>query len=86
MGRMTPINCHHGFTVDWGDFGPCQDCDEHDDGACPNLRDCPDCETASNDRMEQIDAWRRMADGDGAPIILMGRSTPRQLLDLIEGS
>ena len=89
MGRMMPINCRHGFTVDWGDFGHCQDCDEHDDGACPNLSDCPDYETARNERWKQIAAWRWIvvwrwiADSDGAPII-MERSTLRSLLDLIE--
>lgn len=43
MSRMMPTECRHGFVVDWGDFGECQNCDEHDDGDCPNLAECPEC-------------------------------------------
>jgi hypothetical protein len=38
-----PTVCMHGITVDWGDFGPCQNCDIHADWECPNLNDCPTC-------------------------------------------
>lgn len=44
MGRTLPSECQHGTTVDWGDFGPCQDCSEHDDGSCPNYAACDKCE------------------------------------------
>lgn len=44
MGRTIPTDCAHGVTVDWGDFGPCQNCDEHPDEGCPNLVDCAACE------------------------------------------
>jgi hypothetical protein len=40
---MMPTECRHGFVVDWGDFGECQNCDEHGDGDCPNLAECPEC-------------------------------------------
>lgn len=43
MGRMMPVDCQHGVTIDWGDFGPCQDCDDHPGESCPNLVDCPEC-------------------------------------------
>lgn len=52
MGRMLPIDCPHGLVLDWGDFGPCQDCDEHPGRKCPNYLDsCPECRgpRASND-------------------------------------
>lgn len=42
--RMLPTECKHGTVLDWGDFGPCQDCDEHDGEPCPNLAVCPQCE------------------------------------------
>ena len=45
MSRTLPTDCPHGVTVDWGDFGPCQDCSDHGDDDCPNLTDCPDCAT-----------------------------------------
>ena len=50
MGRMMPEDCPHGVTIDWGDFGPCRDCDEHGDDECPNLEPCPQCEA---ERTEQ---------------------------------
>lgn len=34
-GRMMPVECEHGVTVDWGDFGP-------DDDTPPPR--CPDCD------------------------------------------
>lgn len=44
MGRTHPTECRHGVVIDWGDFGPCQNCDEHPDtDDCPNLRDCLTC-------------------------------------------
>lgn len=43
MSRTMPTECEHGEIVDWGDFGPCQDCDEHPDDDCPNFRDCRQC-------------------------------------------
>lgn len=42
--RVLPTECKHGTVLDWGDFGPCQDCDEHDGEPCPNLAVCPQCE------------------------------------------
>lgn len=56
MGSRTlPTECQHGVVIDHGDFGPCQDCDDHDLGDCPNFVDCEQCsgETAqrrSDDR------------------------------------
>lgn len=44
MGRTMPTECEHGTTIDYGDFGPCQDCSEHDEGECPNFRDCEQCQ------------------------------------------
>lgn len=44
-GRTLPTECEHGVTVDWGDFGPCQDCADHDwSEDCPNIESCPDCD------------------------------------------
>ena len=45
MSRYMPTECRHGNVTDYGDFGPCQNCDEHDDD-CPNLIDCPECATS----------------------------------------
>jgi hypothetical protein len=45
MSRYMPTVCVHGVTVDWGDFGPCQNCDNHADWECPNLANCPKCNT-----------------------------------------
>lgn len=63
--RMMPMECAHGWTVDWGDFGPCQDCDEHDGERCPNYTPCPQCEAErhpsglSGDLIERLrrDGW-----------------------------
>lgn len=39
-----PVDCHHGRTIDWGDFGPCQNCAEHDwSDDCPNFEPCDLC-------------------------------------------
>jgi hypothetical protein len=43
-GRTMPTECAHGVTVDWGDFGPCQNCDEHGDELCPNVQRCWQCD------------------------------------------
>lgn len=45
MGRYLPTECEHGVTIDWGDFGPCQDCstDHDDDSPCPNYPTCAEC-------------------------------------------
>jgi hypothetical protein len=43
MGRYMPTECQHGTVVDWGDFGPCQDCNKHGDD-CPNFADCKLCD------------------------------------------
>lgn len=40
---MMPVDCQHGVTIDWGDFGPCQDCNDHPGESCPSLVDCPEC-------------------------------------------
>ena len=45
VSRMMPTECLHGVIVDWGDFGPCQDCAVHDEWDCPNLATCPDCQS-----------------------------------------
>jgi hypothetical protein len=51
MSRTMPTECKHSFVVDWGDFGPCQNCDIHADWECPNLANCPKCNTeAANKR------------------------------------
>lgn len=44
MGRTLPYECKHGVVIAWNDFGPCQNCDEHEDEECPNFEDCPDCD------------------------------------------
>ena len=48
MSRYMPTECRHGNVTDYGDFGPCQNCDEHDDllddGDCPNFANCPQCD------------------------------------------
>jgi len=64
MSRTLPLDCKHGVTVDWGDFGPCQDCDDHPGEDCPNLGDCELCDAeqetplqrASREVTEQQDA------------------------------
>ena len=43
MSRTLPTDCPHAVTVDWGDFGPCLDCNVHGFGECPNLTDCSEC-------------------------------------------
>lgn len=48
MGSRTlPTECHHGVTVDWGDFGSCQgycDIEGHDPWDCPDKPGCRECE------------------------------------------
>ena len=51
MGSRTmPTDCEHGVTIDYGDFGPCQDCDtDHDPmlpDVCPNFQRCAECDAA----------------------------------------
>lgn len=50
MGRMLPVDCEHGVTIDWGDFGPCQGlCEENhpeDLDDCPDYERCEQCEEA----------------------------------------
>jgi hypothetical protein len=60
MGSRTmPMDCEHGVTVDWGDFGPCQDCAEHNwDDNCPNIVECPDCADDLARLQRQVDAER----------------------------
>jgi hypothetical protein len=54
MSRTHPTDCEHGVTVDWGDFGPCRNCDDHPDtDDCPNLVDCPDC------ALDHVPPWLR---------------------------
>lgn len=57
MGSRTlPIECHHGTTVDYGDFGPCQDCAEHDWADCPNFVACEQCLAEEADaRLKRIE-------------------------------
>jgi len=47
-GRMMPIECHHGATVDYGDFGPhqngCPDECFEPDARCPDVPVCDLCE------------------------------------------
>ena len=46
MGSRTlPTECEHGVVVDFGDFGPCDDCNEHELGDCPNFQTCDECES-----------------------------------------
>ena len=54
MSRCLPTECHHGTIVDWGDFGECQDCDEHDGEECPNLADCPQCDATVTEKFLKI--------------------------------
>lgn len=44
MGRTLPYECEHGTIIDWGDFGPCQDCNEHEGEPCPNYESCSQCD------------------------------------------
>lgn len=44
MGRYLPTVCQHGIEVDAGDFGPCQNCDDHGDDPCPNFKACHQCD------------------------------------------
>lgn len=48
MGRALPYECHHGTTVDWGDFGPHQNgCEDEcfgPDGRCPDQPGCDLCD------------------------------------------
>lgn len=56
MGRTLPMECHHGTTVDWGDFGSCQGyCDEHGHSS----RDCPDVPGCEQCREETAQATAR---------------------------
>lgn len=71
MGRAMPTDCTHGVTVDWGDFGPCQDCDEHEGLDCPNIADCEQCESA---RAVQRTATQHYADLLGAALGAMNHA------------
>lgn len=68
--RRLPTECHHGTTVDWGDFGPCQDCSEHGwDGDCPNFTPCEQCEVEaqqarSEGRKALVQALHEALDND----------------------
>jgi hypothetical protein len=60
MGSRTlPTECHHGRTVDWGDFGPCQGyCYEngHPSSKCPDYEPCPDCEREVAEATARVEA------------------------------
>lgn len=44
MGRMLPMECEHGVTIDWGDFGPCQgNCEQVHPDDCPDFEHCAEC-------------------------------------------
>ena len=47
MGRTLPMECEHGVTIDWGDFGPCQgNCERvhpEDLDDCPDFERCLEC-------------------------------------------
>jgi hypothetical protein len=75
--RYLPTECEHGVTVDDGDFGPCQDCDEHGDDPCPNFHQCPKCDAdrAAERAVEQAELavieaaieWRKHVSLAGPP-------------------
>lgn len=54
MGRTMPSECDHGVVLDWGDFGPCQDCSEHGGDACPNFSRCGACEAETEVKAERV--------------------------------
>lgn len=77
MGRTLPIECKHGVTVDWGDFGPCQgECDVVHPGEfeCPDVPGCPECEAEGSLVREVLDAvrnWIARPDSPGALVRLL---------------
>ena len=51
------MECEHGVTIDWGHFGPCQDCEIDHPGEpnCPNFTTCEDCDADFSDGEATID-------------------------------
>jgi hypothetical protein len=65
MGSRTlPYECQHGTTIDYGDFGPCQDCSEHEGAPCPNFVDCERCEAEGREQraIDREEAKRLIAE------------------------
>ena len=78
MSRTMPVDCPHGVTIDWGDFGPCQDCCEHGDDDCPNLEDCPECTDVRSRADALLDRMARAED------VLLGLAADADLSVLVQ--
>lgn len=81
MGRTLPVECHHGVTVDWGDFGYCQgDCERfHPE----NLADCPDlpgCDLCEQEE-QRTEGVRWASIGDAIRGFLLEKHIPFDMVD-----
>ena len=47
MGRSMPVECEHGVTIDWGDFG----------GDDPQHQECPQCEQEQKEAASRFEQF-----------------------------
>lgn len=91
MSRDLPTECEHGVVVDWGHFGPCQDCAEHPGEDCPNFGTCEECAVfIAYDRAVLVDVLiyhqRTESSGCGCGWGELGHSHAEHIVDVYEAS
>lgn len=70
MSRTLPTECEHGNIIDMGVFGKCEDCSNHPDEPCPDVRECEECELIiAIDAI--IDYWQECKYGGTPPYFIV---------------